>query len=167
MRQKDSSDTKFESIYISFMQSTFCVWYQLRYNVHSHHYHYIVWCWSLITGTRWHIWPGNHDDVIKWKNNPRYWPFGREFTGQRWIPLTKAELWCFLWSVPEKRLSKQSRRRWIETPSCSLWRHCNNEYASEIIGSGNGLWHVCHQAITWTSADLSSTGLFGTKFSER
>ena len=24
-----------------------------------------------------------------------------------------------------KRLSKQSRRRWFETPSCSLWRHCN------------------------------------------
>ena len=28
-----------------------------------------------------------------------------EFTGPRWIPLTKAsdtELWCFLWSVPEQ-----------------------------------------------------------------
>ena len=24
-----------------------------------------------------------------------------------------------------KRLSKQSRRRWVETPSRSLWRHCN------------------------------------------
>ena len=24
-----------------------------------------------------------------------------------------------------KRLSKQTRRRWFETPSCSLWRHCN------------------------------------------
>ena len=24
-----------------------------------------------------------------------------------------------------KRLSKQSRRRWYETPSRSLWRHCN------------------------------------------
>ena len=24
-----------------------------------------------------------------------------------------------------KRLSKHSRRRWFETPSCSLWRHCN------------------------------------------
>ena len=32
---------------------------------------------------------------------------------------------CFLWSPPEKRLSKQSRRRWFETPSRSLWRHCN------------------------------------------
>ena len=26
---------------------------------------------------------------------------------------------------PNKRLSKQSRRWWFETPSRSLWRHCN------------------------------------------
>ena len=25
----------------------------------------------------------------------------------------------------KRQLSKQSRRRWFETPSCSLWRHCN------------------------------------------
>ena len=25
-----------------------------------------------------------------------------------------------------KRLSKQSTWRWFETPSCSLWRHCND-----------------------------------------
>ena len=39
-----------------------------------------------------------HDDVIKWKHFPRYWPFVRG------IPHTKAsdaELWCFLWSTPE------------------------------------------------------------------
>ena len=45
----------------------------------------------------------NHDDVIKWKHFPRYWPFGREFTGHRWILRTKAsdaELWYFLWSAP-------------------------------------------------------------------
>ena len=41
-----------------------------------------------------------HDDVIKWKRVPRYWPF----VGHRWLPLTKAscaELWCFLWSAIE------------------------------------------------------------------
>ena len=45
-----------------------------------------------------------YDGVIKWKHFPRYWPFVREFTGQRWIPLTKASdagLWYFLWSAPE------------------------------------------------------------------
>ena len=51
-----------------------------------------------------------------------------EFTGLRWIPRTKAsdaELWCFLWSVPDKRLSKQSWGWWFETQSGSLWRHSN------------------------------------------
>ena len=51
-------------------------------------------------------------------------PLCGEFTGHRWIPLTKAsdaELCCFLWSAPE-RFSKQSRRRWFETPLRPLWR---------------------------------------------
>ena len=54
-------------------------------------------------------------------------PLCGEFTGHRWIPLTKTcdtELWCFLWSAPKNRLNKQSRRRSFETPSHSLWRHC-------------------------------------------
>ena len=44
-----------------------------------------------------------HDDVIKWKHFPRYWPFVRGIHRSRWIPHTKAsdaELWCFLWSAP-------------------------------------------------------------------
>ena len=50
----------------------------------------------------WH--PYKHDDVIKWKHFPRYWPFVRGIHRSRWIPSTKAsdaELWCFLWSAPE------------------------------------------------------------------
>ena len=69
-----------------------------------------------------------HDDVIKWKHFPRYWPFARGITGHRWIPRTKAidaELWCFLWSHPNKRLSKQWWSWWFETPSCPLWRQRN------------------------------------------
>ena len=45
-----------------------------------------------------------------------------EFTGHRWISRTKAsgaELWCFL------DVSKQSWGWWFETPSRSLWRHCD------------------------------------------
>ena len=45
-----------------------------------------------------------HDDVIKWKHFPRYWPFVRGIHRSRWIPRTKAsdaELWCFIWSTPE------------------------------------------------------------------
>ena len=44
-----------------------------------------------------------------------------EFTGRWWIPHTKAsdaKLWCFLWSVLNKRLSEQWQGWWFETPSC-------------------------------------------------
>ena len=60
-------------------------------------------------------------------------PLCGEFTGHRWIPLTRAsdaKLWCFLWYALEllnKRLSKQSWGWWFETPSRPLWRHCNAE----------------------------------------
>ena len=40
----------------------------------------------------------SHDDVIKWKHFPRYWPFVWGIHRSRWIPHTKAsdaELWCF------------------------------------------------------------------------
>ena len=46
----------------------------------------------------------------------------------RGIPLTQtsdAELWCFFDLRLNKRFNKQSRRRWFETLSRSLWRHCN------------------------------------------
>ena len=49
-------------------------------------------------------WSWSHDDVIKWKHFPRYWPFVRGIHRSRWIPHTKAsdaELWCFLWSASE------------------------------------------------------------------
>ena len=41
-------------------------------------------------------------------------PLWGEFTGHRWIPLTKAsdaELWCFLWSAPEQTVEQT-----IQTP---------------------------------------------------
>ena len=46
----------------------------------------------------------SHDDVIKWKHFPRYWPFVRRIHRSRWIPRTKAsdaELCGFLWSASE------------------------------------------------------------------
>ena len=59
-----------------------------------------------------------HDDVVKWKHFPRYWPFVRGIN-------RSPELWCFLWFAPEQTVCKQSRRRWFDTPSRSLWHHCN------------------------------------------
>ena len=46
-----------------------------------------------------------------------------KFTGRRWIPLTNTsdpDLWCFLWSTHEQTVEST-----METPSRSLWRHCN------------------------------------------
>ena len=55
-------------------------------------------------------------------------PSCREFTGHQWIPRTKAidtELDVFFDLSLNKQLSKQSWGWWFETPSCSLWCHCN------------------------------------------
>ena len=70
-----------------------------------------------------------HDDVIKWKHFPRYWPFVRGI--RRW-PVNyphkgqwRGALMFFFDLRLNKRLSKQSWGWWFETPTRSLWRHCN------------------------------------------
>ena len=70
-----------------------------------------------------------HDDVIKWKRFPRCWPFvmGNPpvtggFPSQR---DSNAGFDVFFNVCLNKRLNKQTRRWWFETPSRSLWRHCN------------------------------------------
>ena len=56
-------------------------------------------------------------------------PLCGEFTGHRWIPLTKGQwhgaLMFSLICALNKQLSKQSLSCWFGTPSRSLWRHCN------------------------------------------
>ena len=58
-------------------------------------------------------------------------PLCGEFTGHRWIPsqrpVTQSFDVFFDLSL-NKRLSKQPRRRWFETPSRPLWRHSNVKY---------------------------------------
>ena len=54
-----------------------------------------------------------------------------EFTGHRWIPLTKAsdaEIDVFFDLCLNKRLSKQSWGWLFETPSRPLWRHFNESF---------------------------------------
>ena len=70
-----------------------------------------------------------HDDVIKWKYFPRNWPFLREpvpgeFPAQR--PVTRS-FDVFFDLRLNKRLSKQPRGWWFETPAWSLWRHRNDQ----------------------------------------
>ena len=72
----------------------------------------------------------NHDDVIKWKHFPRYWPFVRgihrripgEFPAQRPV---KRSFDVFFDLCLNKRVSKQSRGWWFRTSSRPLWRQCN------------------------------------------
>ena len=55
-------------------------------------------------------------------------PLCVEFTGHRWISLTKASEQSFdvLFDLHlNKQLSKQSARRWFEMSLRSLWPHCN------------------------------------------
>ena len=59
-----------------------------------------------------------HADVITWKRFPRYWPFVGEFTGRRWIPLTKDQ-WHILWYF-----NLAYAHGWFDTSWCSLWP-CN------------------------------------------
>ena len=52
-----------------------------------------------------YTWWVSHDDVIKWKHFPRYWPFVRGIhrspANSPHTKASEAELWCFLWSAPE------------------------------------------------------------------
>ena len=69
-----------------------------------------------------------HDEIIKWKHFPYYWPFVRGIHQSPVNSLTKAsdaEFWCFLWSLLNKRLSIQSKHWWFEKPSHPLWHHSN------------------------------------------
>ena len=60
-----------------------------------------------------------HDGVIKWNGNS---PVTNEFLSQ--MAVTQSFVGFFDLRL-KIRLNKQSCRRWFETPSHTLWRHCN------------------------------------------
>ena len=91
-------------------------------------------------------------------------PLWGEPSGHRWIPLTKASvagLWCFLWSAPDKQLSKQSRTN-------DLRRH-RVHYDTIVMLSGNfnnlflSYYSLlmaevsCESALIWLQLDEKST----------
>ena len=84
-----------------------------------------------------------HDDVIQWKHFPRYWPFVRGIHRSQVNSPHKGQwrwaLMFFFYLRMNKRLSKQSRRRWFATPSRPLWHHCNDHDSIPI----NGCWATC------------------------
>ena len=75
-----------------------------------------------------------HEDVIKWRHFPRYWPFARGIPRSpvnsphkgRWYGALMFSL------ILNKRLSKPSWGWWFEAPSRSLWRHCNEIFEKVI-----------------------------------
>ena len=86
--------------------------------------HYWIWKWDMaeMIGAIWfsslyrclfipYMMTSSNGNVFRVTG-----PLCGEFTGDRWIPLTKVsdvELWRFLWSVQDKRLSKHLRCRWF------------------------------------------------------
>ena len=67
-----------------------------------------------------------HDDVIKWKHLPRYWPFVREIHRSQVNSPHKGQWRGAVFDLRlNKRLSKQSWGWWFETLPRPLWRHSN------------------------------------------
>ena len=60
-----------------------------------------------------------------------------EFTGLRWIPLTKAsdaELWCLFWSVPSNG--------WVNTPEAGDLRRYHAHYDVIVMTyTLNAVWY--------------------------
>ena len=83
------------------------------------------WCWTSSTPVvrRYPPWPGQclnmHDDVIKWKHFPRYWPFLR---GIHWSPVNyqhkqmpSRSLLHYNVNVKDFYEMKTSKLAWIST----------------------------------------------------
>ena len=78
-----------------------------------------------------------HDDVIKWKHFPRYWPFVR---GIHRSPVNSplkgqchgALMLSFICAWTNGWVN-QKRRWWIEMLSRSLWRHSNGNDSVEAL----------------------------------
>ena len=82
----------------------------------------------------------SHDDVIKWKHFRRYWPFVRGIhrspvNSQNKDQWRGAVMFSLIFAL-NKRLSKQSWGWWFETPSRSLWRHCNDSFYIDVWYEG-------------------------------
>ena len=69
-----------------------------------------------------------HDDVTKWKHFKCYWPFVRGIHRSPVNSPNKGLMTRNFDAFFDLRLNKRSTQSWcwwFETPSCSLWRHCN------------------------------------------
>ena len=74
--------------------------------------------------SQWRVICHGRDDVIKWKHFRVTGPLCGEFPAQ--MPVTRG-FDIFFDLCLNKRFSKQSWGWWFKTPSCSSWRHCNDD----------------------------------------
>ena len=98
--------------------------------------------WSISNKIMWNFWNNGSrcldlacQQAITWRHQMETFsallaiyagnsPVTREFPAQR--PVTRS-FDVFICLLLNKRLSKQSRGWWFETPSCPLWRHYNEQ----------------------------------------
>ena len=101
-----------------------CPAFKTSATVHMDKYKSILGSYYIYMNTNWSWW--HHQMEIfsallgLCDGNPQV---TGEFPSQR--PVTRS--FDFFDMHLNKRLSKQSICRWFETPSCSLWRHCNDD----------------------------------------
>ena len=116
-----------------------------------------------------HLYPLVHDDVIKWKHFRVTGFLSWEFTGHRWIPLTKpvTRSFDFFFDLGlDKRLNKASRRRWFETSSRSLWRHCraliapNHNKTQQNEPSAYNIWDLVYSTSLVTTGEHVTVGRY-------
>ena len=99
------------------------------------------------------------DDVIKikWKHFPRYWPFVRGIH-QTTVNSPHKGQWrralIFFICAWTNGLGKQRRRRWIETPSRQLWRHCNYLNSTFVRNLPLVLARLYSRKVSWPSGRL-------------
>ena len=85
----------------------------------------------------------SHDDVIKWKHFPRFWPFVR---GIHRSPVNtphkgqwRGALMFFFYLRMNERLSTHAWGWSFETPSRSFWPHCNDTKEYTIVSIGHSI----------------------------
>ena len=87
-------------------------------------------------------WSPIHDDVIIWKHFPRYWPFGRGGIHRSPVNSPHKGQWCRALMCSLICALNKSWGWWFETPSHSLWRHCNVHHLSWVVGQN--WWQTVH-----------------------
>ena len=114
----------------------------------------IVRFWSRLVSMNiyFHVVSFLNDDVIEWKDFPRYWFFVRVIHRLHAQSPVTLSFGVFFDLLLNKRLSKQSLGCWFETPWYSLWRHCKCD--TETVCAGR--WNLSPWRTRTISSDVAN-----------